>query len=500
LEIYKSRIEKSKGLMKKAVVVGAGIAGIASAIRLQNKGYKVTVIEKNSYPGGKLTQLQGQGFRFDAGPSLFTMPNLVTELFDLSGKNPSDYFEYSQLDILCNYFYEDGTRISAHSDIRKFAQEIDKKTKDSAHQVIKHLKKSEFIHKATEEQFLNKSLHKLSSFLSFSTVKSIFKLPFLNIFSSMHQVNEKTFTDSKTIRLFNRYATYNGSNPYKAPGILNIIPHLEFGLGAYLPKGGMHEITNSLVKLAKEIGVKFHFNQEVTAIETENNLAKNVLTTSGNYKGNVVVCNADIHTVYEKLIPSAKKLAKVDQQERSSSALIFYWGIGKEFTELDVHNILFTEDYKTEFDHLFDSKTIYEDPTVYINITSKQIPEDAPKGKENWFVMINVPSVYAQDWDTMIAEARKNILTKISRILGENIEKLIEFEEILTPQLIQDKTNSYKGSLYGTSSNNRFSAFFRHKNFSSQYKNLYFCGGSVHPGGGIPLALSSAKIIDTFIK
>jgi phytoene desaturase len=486
--------------MKKAIIIGSGIAGIASAIRLQNKGYVVQVLEKNAYPGGKLTQLKGNGFRFDAGPSLFTMPNLVTELFEISGKNPSDYFNFDKLNILCNYFYEDGTRISANSDIQIFADEIEKKTFDSAENVKKHLEKSQFIYKATEEQFLNKSLHKIESFLSFSTLASIFKLPFLNIFSSMNQVNEKAFKDSKTIRLFNRYATYNGSNPYKAPGILNIIPHLEFGLGAYLPKGGMHEITNSLVKLAKEIGVKFYFNEEVTAIETENKLAKSVVTKSGNYEGDIIVCNADIHTVYDKLIPSAKKLETVDKQERSSSALIFYWGIGKEFPDLDVHNILFTEDYKTEFNHLFDSKTIYEDPTIYINITSKHIKKDAPEGKENWFVMINVPSVYGQDWDHMIAVARKNILSKISRVLGENVEKLIEFEEQLTPQLIQNKTNSFKGSLYGTSSNTRFSAFLRHKNFSSEYKNIYFCGGSVHPGGGIPLALSSAKIIAKFIK
>lgn len=486
--------------MKKAIIVGSGIAGIASAIRLRNKGYIVHVVEKNSYPGGKLTQLNGNGFRFDAGPSLFTMPNLVTELFEISGKKSTDYFHFDQLDVLCNYFYEDGTRISANSDIAIFADEIERKTTDSAEKVKKHLKKSKFIYRVTKEQFLNKSLHKIDSFLSLSTLFSVLKLPFLNIFSSMNQVNEKAFSDSKTVRLFNRYATYNGSNPYKAPGVLNIIPHLEFGLGAYLPKGGMHQITNSLVRLAQEIGVEFHFNQEVIAIETENNLVTSVTTASDEYAADIVVCNADIHTVYEKLIPSAKKLKEVDKQERSSSALIFYWGIDKEFPELDVHNIMFTEDYKTEFDHIFDSKTIYEDPTIYINITSKKVEEDAPKGKENWFVMINVPSVYGQDWDSMVAQARKNILIKISRNLGEDVEKLIIFEEQLTPQLIQDKTYSFKGSLYGTSSNSRFAAFFRHKNFSSQYKNLYFCGGSVHPGGGIPLALSSAKIIEKLIK
>ncbi|MDI1315842.1 1-hydroxycarotenoid 3,4-desaturase CrtD [Flavobacterium sp.] len=486
--------------MKKAIIIGSGIAGIAAAIRLQNKGYRVQVLEKNSYPGGKLTQLSGNGFRFDAGPSLFTMPHLVTELFELSGKKASNYFNYEQLDVICNYFYEDGTRISASADIAVFADEIERKTTDTAEKVKKHLNKSKFIYGVTKEQFLEKSLHKINSFLSLSTLVAVIKLPFLNIFSSMNQVNEKAFTDTKTIRLFNRYATYNGSNPYKAPGILNIIPHLEFGLGAYLPKGGMHSITNSLVTLAKEIGVEFHFNQEVTAIETTNNLVKSVTTTSDKFLADVVVCNADIHTVYEKLIPSAKKLKEVDKQERSSSALIFYWGIDKEFPALDVHNIMFTEDYKTEFDHIFESKTIYEDPTIYINITSKHIKEDAPEGKENWFVMINVPSVYGQDWDCMVADARKNILRKISKNLGVAIESLILFEEHLTPQLIQDKTYSFKGSLYGTSSNSRFAAFFRHKNFSSQYKNLYFVGGSVHPGGGIPLALSSAKIIEQLIK
>lgn len=486
--------------MNKAIVIGSGIAGIAAAIRLKNKGYDVCVLEKNSYAGGKLTQISGNGFRFDAGPSLFTMPNLVTELFEISNKKPIEYFNYQQLNVLCNYFYEDGTHIAAHSDIDDFAAEMEKKTSDSAVSIKKHLKQSAYIYEVTNDQFLNKSLHKLSSFTSLSTLIAIFKSPFLNIFSSMNQVNEQRFTDSKTVRLFNRYATYNGSNPYKAPGILNIIPHLEFSLGAYLPKGGMHEITKSLVKLAQDIGVEFQYNTEVIAISTQGNRAKSVQTKTANYPADIVVCNADIHTVYEKLIPSAKQLKQVDKQERSSSALIFYWGINKEFPQLDVHNIMFTENYEKEFDHIFNSKTIYHDPTVYINITSKKIAGDAPKGKENWFVMINVPSVYEQDWEVLIADARKNILSKISRILKEDIEKLIQFEEQLTPQLIQDKTNSYKGSLYGTSSNNKFAAFLRHKNFSSQYKNLFFCGGSVHPGGGIPLALLSAKIIDKLIK
>jgi phytoene dehydrogenase-like protein len=160
-----------------------------------------------------LTQISGNGFRFDAGSSLFTMPNLVTELFELSGKKTTDYFNYDKLDVLCNYFYEDGTHIEASADINTFAAEMERKTTDSAEKVKKHLKKSAFIYEVTNDQFLNKSLHKIESFLSLSTLVAIFKSPFLNIFSSMNQINESTFTDSKTIRLFNRYATYNGSNP-----------------------------------------------------------------------------------------------------------------------------------------------------------------------------------------------------------------------------------------------------------------------------------------------
>ena len=182
-------------------------------------------------------------------------------------------------------------------------------------------------------------------------------------------------------------------------------------------------------------------------------------------------------------------------QEKSSSALIFYWGIKQEFSALGLHNILFTENYKTEFDYIFNKKELYHDPTVYINITKKYCEADAPKGGENWFVMINVPHNAGQDWDKIIAEAKPIILNKISRNLGVAIEPLIEVEHLLEPRTIESRTQSHLGSLYGTSSNNRYSAFLRHPNFSSSIKNLYFCGGSVHPGGGIPLCLLSAKIV-----
>jgi phytoene dehydrogenase-like protein len=181
-------------------------------------------------------------------------------------------------------------------------------------------------------------------------------------------------------------------------------------------------------------------------------------------------------------------------QEKSGSGLIFYWGIKKEFKELGLHNILFSNDYKTEFNWQFEEKNIHEDPTIYINITSKIIPSDAPSGGENWFVLINAPSNIGQDWDSITKKTRAAVINKINRILGTDIEAYLVTERILDPLKIEINTSSCQGSLYGSSSNDKFAAFLRHPNFSNQIKNLFFVGGSVHPGGGIPLAISSAKI------
>jgi phytoene dehydrogenase-like protein len=179
--------------------------------------------------------------------------------------------------------------------------------------------------------------------------------------------------------------------------------------------------------------------------------------------------------------------------------LIFYWGIKKQFPELDLHNNFFCIDYEAEFEHIWQKQTIYHDPAVYINITSKFKPDDAPPGCENWFVMINVPSDKGQHWDQLIAEARVNIVKKLYRILKIDIGELIISESVLDPRSIESRTSSYQGSIYGTSSNNRYAAFLRHSNRSSKIKNLYFCGGSVHPGGGVPLCLLSAKIVSGMI-
>ncbi len=317
----------------------------------------------------------------------------------------------------------------------------------------------------------------------------------------MHNANNSFFKDERIVQFYDRFATYNGSNPYQAPATLNVILHIEQHFGAYFPAGGMYSIVTGLVKLAEELGVKFHYNSPVEEIVLQGKQAAGIKVKGELLQGDIVISNMDVWFTYHKLLKAYPKLypKKILAQERSSSALIFYWGINKQFPQLDLHNIFFSADYEQEFNHIWEQKDIYHDPTVYINISSKFKADDAPAGCENWFVMINVPSDTGQDWDILIAHARENILNKLSKNLGEDISKLIISESILDPRGIESRTSSYQGSIYGTSSNNRFAAFLRHANKSSKISNLYFCGGSVHPGGGIPLCLLSAKIVSEWV-
>ena len=484
-------------MTKTVGIIGSGIGGLALSIRLANQGFKVTIFEKNSYPGGKLSELNMNGFRFDKGPSLFTMPALIDELTALQGS--SHKFEYQKLDVITNYFYSDGTQLKASANLDDFAEEVHLKLNEKKETVLKHIKRNAFYFKTTEDLFLKQSLHQLKNFINFKTLKGIFFSPFLGLFSTMNEKNSRTFSNPKTVQLFNRFATYNGSNPYKAPALINMISHLEFNLGAYLPKKGMHQITTHLVKLAEEANVTINYNATVEALEVGSNKRISSIKSNGvNYPFAIVASDVDIHVLYKNLLPKSFTPKKLIQQEKSSSAYVFYWGINKEFAALGLHNILFSDDYKNEFDHLFSKQFPIDDPTIYINITSKYCKDDAPEGCENWFVMVNVPHNKSDNIDYAVA-IRKNVIEKINSMLKTDIEKYIITESTLSPIDIENQTSSFGGSLYGNSSNNKFAAFLRHANFSSSIKNLFLVGGSVHPGGGIPLCLFSAKIASQFI-
>lgn len=484
--------------MKKAIIIGSGIGGLSTAVRLRARGFDVDVFEKNSFPGGKLSNIDVGKYRFNTGPSLFTMPHFVDELYELFNENPRDHFNYIKKDIMCKYFWDNGKKFVGYYDINKLADECKLKFGIDRSIILKYLEKSKKKYDLVENIFIKNSLHKLKNLISIDTLKALVKINTFQLFKTLNKVNEEELKNKYLVQIFNRFATYNGSSPYKTPGMMSAIQNAEKHYGSFIPVKGMGDITKSLYKLAKRHGVKFYFNREVDKIIIKNKKACGVKINNKELFSEIVVTNSDVYNTYRNLLNEKRKI-KALEQERSSSAFIFNWGIKKVFKELDLHNIFFSNNYKEEFDYIFNKKQLYSDPTVYINITCKDLPNDSPKGCENWYVMVNSPYDNNQNWEKIKDELKSSIVKKINKILSINIEEYIVEERIVTPQDIETSTNSYKGSLYGTSSNNIYSAFLRHPNFSPKITNLYFCGGSVHPGGGIPLCIMSGKIISEIV-
>lgn len=475
------------------IVVGGGVGGLASAIRLAAAGHQVQLFEANAYLGGKLSTFELGPYRFDAGPSLFTMPQLVTELYALCGQDPAE-FPYSRKDIGCHYFWEDGTRLQAHADRQQYL--------DHVHQVLgveprvlgAYLDQAAQKYQLTASLFLEQSLHRLDTWLSGDTLRAMARLGSLELFSSLHQVNERHLREPHLVQLYDRFATYNGSDPYRTPGIMSLIQHLESHYGTFIPRHGMGQIRDALEQLARQQGVQIHLSAPVERIVIESGRAVGVQVGGERVAAEAVVSNMDIVPTYRRLLPDQPAPQATLSQERSSSALIFYWGMDRSYPQLGLHNILFSDDYRGEFEALF-SGGMHPDPTVYVNITSKDVPQDAPPGHENWFVMVNAPHDKGQDWEGMREQTRERTLTKLERVLDAPIRDHIAVEDTLDPPTIQSRTGSHLGALYGAASNDQSAAFLRHPNFSRRLDGLYFVGGSVHPGGGLPLCLLSARIV-----
>ena len=481
--------------MKTAVVIGGGIGGLATAIRLSVKGFRVAVYEKNDDVGGKLTELNLNGFRFDMGPSLFTMPEYLEDLFKTAGKDLRDYLKYKKLDHSCHYFFPDGTDFTFYDDLLRLKDESNIKfSEDDLEAINTYLIQAEKLFRGSGKLFIEQSLNKVKTYFGFQALRALPQLINPLNLQTLHQKNVNHFKNPKLVQLFNRYATYNGSSPYKTPSMLAMISHLEHNIGTFFPEGGMYGIVAAMVALAKDCGVEIHTRAKVEKLNVKDHKVDSAVINGKVIRADIFVSNMDIALVYKKLLEDQTQFESEIIKQRSSSGLVFYWGINQNFEQLNLHNIFFSSDYRTEFEQIFDESIVPEYPTIYLNISSKCQPEDAPKGMENWFVMINVPACNSLS-KMAINKVKRWILNKLTVTLNEDIETKIVAEQVLAPQDITERTLSYMGALYGTASNSISSSFTRHSNFSKDYANLYFVGGTVHPGGGIPLCLNSAKIV-----
>jgi len=335
---------------KKAIIIGSGVAGLATAIRLAVQGFKVSVYEKAAQPGGKLSAFNKDGYRFDAGPSLFTQPKNIEDLFELAGEPIEKYFTYLPVDIACTYFYANGKTVRAYTDKEKFAAELHEQLNEPEANTKKYLERSQAAYENIGTVFTDHSLQKRKTWFNKRIIKALKTVRYPYLFKTLNAHNRSRFNSPEAVQLFNRFATYNGSNPYKAPAMLSLIPHLEQNEGIFYPQGGMVNIATALYRLAKDKGVQFYFDSPVQRIIHHEGRVKGVVIDDKNIEADVVVSNGDVYFTYKNLLGNNYRSAKVLKQERSSSAIAFYWGIKKEFGQLHLHNIFFSSDYKKEFD------------------------------------------------------------------------------------------------------------------------------------------------------
>ncbi len=496
-------IKSGKGT--KVIVVGGGIGGLAGAIRLASMGFAVELFEKNERVGGKLNTRQLAGemgeYRFGTGPSLLTMPFVFDELFASAGVERSSVLDFVPIEPICRYFFPDGTRLNTHADKRVMMRELHSfASPEEAQQYEKFLRYTERIYKRTADVFMFTPFQEFRKLLKAKYLPTLFRIWEIDSMRTVHRAVTQYFSDKRLIQLFDRYPTYNGSSPFRAPATLNIIPWVEYGFGGFYVRGGMYRLIEEMHRLAEQLGVKIHTNTSIEKILHENKRICGVQVLGEKMTADYVLCNADVVEAHNYLIDSLpKRQKKLNALEPSLSGMLFLWGMKREHKDLLHHNIFFSENYAEEFRQIFEQKIAPSDPTVYVSISSKSDAAHAPEGGENWFVLLNMPYINGQNWEAEKERMRSAVLKRLLKA-GIDAESAIDTEMVLSPEDFYDLYRSNKGSIYGISSNSQMAAFMRPPNRSRELKGLYFCGGSSHPGGGVPLAALSGKMAAELIQ
>jgi phytoene desaturase len=475
-------------------VIGAGLGGLSAACLLAHKGHDVTVHEKNNQPGGKINEIRAQGYRFDTGPSLVTMPFILEKLFNQCGRNISEYLDIAPVDPICRYFYANGTQFDCHQDSGVNIAQIQEFASDDVQAYKEFEEYSAQLFERTKDAFLYNPLYGLSDLGSLK-LTDFFKI---DAFKTVADRVDSMFSSDELRKFFKRFTTYNGSSPFQAPATLNVIPHVELAMGGHYIEGGIYRLIETLGTLAKELGVSIRYGTEISKITAPNQQVTGVVDTNGtNQQADLIVSNADATETYLDIVDETQlspiKKKKVSSIEPSCSGFVLLLGTDKQYERIGHHNIFFSDDYEQEFHQIFQEKVMPEDPTIYIANTSVSNPDHAPDGGSNLFVLVNAPYLSDNyDWNRQKEQYKNHVIAKLEKRGLSNLSDHIIYSKTITPRDFYDRYRSNKGSIYGTSSNSKFSAFLRPRNKSRSIKGLYLVGGSTHPGGGIPLVTLSA--------
>lgn len=491
---------------QKVTVIGGGLGGISAAISLASRRetYEITLVEKNKHLGGKLNALEKDGFSFDLGPSILTMPHIFEELFNMHGKKMEEYVPISRVEPHWRNFFEDGKVLDLESDIEKMKQEPSCLSESEVSDLRTFMDYSKELYEFSDAvYFKNQSEKLLDIFRHYNPFKILGKSDY---FSTMDQGVRKRIKNEYMVDILNFFVKYVGSSPYDAPAILNLLPYIQWEFGLWYVDGGMYNLAKGLEKLASEVGVQILKETEVTGITREGSRITGVeLNGAGTIDTDIVVSNMEVIPFYEKISKESDDSIKPYREKYgpACSGFALHLGVDREYEQLRHHNFFFSKDPETHFRKIFHERGLAKDPTIYLVAPMKTDKSQGPKGCEVIKILPHIPVV---DDENPFTEAeyqayRENILMKLERMGLTDLRKHIVTEELWTPETIRDMYYSNRGAIYGVVSDKEKNKGFKTPKRSEFYSNLFFVGGSVNPGGGMPMvALSGQQVVDQILK
>jgi diapolycopene oxygenase len=489
--------------LEKVVVVGAGLGGLSAAIALASEGYKVDVYEKNDKVGGKLNVLDVKGFSFDLGPSILTMPHIFEALFTRAGKRMSDYVAIERVKPHWRNFFEDGFVMDLHPEMDLMEKELAKLPGGQDSGFYDFLEYSRKLMKLSEEGYFAKGLDTAGEMMSHHGPGALLAF---DMFRSMDGGVRRFIKSAKLRDIMNYFIKYVGSSPYRAPALLNLLAYVQFGYGLWYVKGGMYNMARGLERLAVELGVSIHLNSQVEKIVKQGGAVTGLIIAGGaRVAADLIVCNMEVVPAYKTLLDEKK--AFVDRLEHrfqpACSGLVLHLGVNKTYPQLAHHNFFYSSDPEHHFERLFKRFELPTDPTIYLVAPCKTDPGQAPAGCEIIKALPHIPHLSDGHEYTMkdYTALRDVVLDKLERMGLTDLRKHIVVEDMWTPLDIKARYLSNRGSIYGVVSDRFRNLGFKAPKQSTLYRNLYFVGGSVNPGGGMPMvSLSGQQVRDKIVK
>lgn len=494
--------------MAKISVIGAGVGGLSVAARLAKQGHLVEIFEASDRSGGKCRTEWFEDYGFDTGPSLLTIPAVYRDLFLKTGKRIEHVLEIKPVDPAFAYHFSDGKKVTfPNLSNPKTYLEIEKSFgKAASNQWHQLMDRADLMWEVSREPFVESELTSIWSLLKRKNLLS--ELKQIAPLTSLRDLTKKYQLDPHLSMIVDRYATYTGSDPRKAPAVLLTIAYVESAFGAWHITGGIGKLAEALDTRCQELGVKIHLNTKVAEILTSDGKTAGIKLENGSIiQSEIVVSNADSEITYNQLIKSdlskarkeRRKLKKASKSLAGFSLLLGLDNTKGKPVEIEHHNVFFPSNYDAEFDQIFDKRVPVSDPTIYI-CAPKDRSMVTGSDKESWFVLVNAPRHDLKngwDWSNGGEQYANQIINKLD-LLGLNVSNRLDLMKFRTPLDLQNYALAPGGSIYGTSSNSAQSAFLRTSN-RSKIKNLYCVGGSAHPGGGLPLVGISAEIVAEII-